>query len=290
MKYSKLPAIYKKFIEESDLNDLYDRDWYERDELDEDGCDIVAEYLDSQFRPVVQSIGLDGPDDFGISAYLEAGPWASEKNKDGTVTAKLHGAFQFCVYGCEQYGKKALNVLAQALKKAKFNGFTISDLSGLENTPGISFNGIYQDDDMIYIAGNYEFDEVVIDIATSKTQKTQKCLVEIKPYDASDFVGVRMKIDAPEGASNEELRQIVADKYEDKLLKLTKFNSVEFTKYEDNYFDCKVKITFDKYPYTIYVDNLGGIPLKYNDETSGRECAWRQFLEDMEVEDISYLE
>lgn len=287
MKYSKIPPIYKKFIEESDLNDLYERDWYERDELDETGCDYVAEYLDSQFRPVVQSIGLDGPDDFGISAYLEAGPWASEKNKDETVTAKLHGAFQFCVYGCEQYGKKAFSVLSQALKKAKFKGFTISDLSSLQNTPGISFNGIYQTDDMIYIAGDYEFDEVVIDVVVAKTQKYT---VEIKPYDASDFVGVRMKIEAPKGASDEELRQIVADNYEDKLLKLTKFNSVEFTKYEDDYFDCKVKITFARYPYTIYVDNLGGIPLKYNDETSARTCAWRQFLEDMEVEDVSWME
>ena len=102
--------------------------------------------------------------------------------------------------------------------------------------------------------------------------------------------GLKMKINAPKDSSDEDLKQIIVDKYEDKLLAKTKFKSVEFQKYEDDYIDCKVKITFDNLPYTIYVDNMGGIPLKYNDEASARQCAWQQFLEDLEVEDVSFLE
>ena len=70
MQYSKLPSIYKMFVKESELLDLYNRDWYETEELDQNGHDIIAEYLAAQFQPVVNSINLDGPDDFMLSAYL----------------------------------------------------------------------------------------------------------------------------------------------------------------------------------------------------------------------------
>ena len=126
MNYSKIPSIYKMFVEESDLLELYNRDWYETEELDEDGHDIISEYLAAQFQPVVNSIDLDGPDDFMLSAYLEAGPWASGKHKDETVTMKLKGKFQFCVYGCEQYGKNAFKMLRKVLENSKFKLFTIA--------------------------------------------------------------------------------------------------------------------------------------------------------------------
>ena len=287
MEYSKIPSIYKMFVKESELLDLYNRDWYDTEPLDEEGHDIVAEYLEAKFAPVIRSLGLDGPDDFMVSAYLDAGPWASEKRKDETVTLKLHGGFQFCVYGCEQYGKKAFSIITKALKANEFKGFIISDLYQPENTPGISFNGIYQDEDTIYIGGQYEFKPVTVDVIIPKTKKF---LVDVRPYDSGNYVGLKMKVNAPKDSSDEDLKQIIVDKYEDKLLAKTKFKSVEFQKYEDDYIDCKVKITFDNYPYTIYVDNMGGIPLKYNDEVSARDCAWQQFLEDLEVEDVSFLE
>lgn len=287
MDYSNLPGIYKMFVKESDLLEFYDRDWYEREELDEEGHDIVAEFLSARFEPVIKSVNLDGPDDFMLSAYLEAGPWNSSKNKDKTVTMKIQGSFQFCVYGCKQYGRNAYKILKRVLESNKFSQFTISDLYQPENTPGISFNGIYQDEDTIYIGGQYEFTPATVDVIIPKTKKF---LVDVRPYDSGDYVGLKMKINAPKNSSDEDLKQIIVDKYEDKLLSKTKFKSVEFKKYEDDYIECKVKITFDNYPYTIYVDNMGGIPLKYNDETSARECAWQQFLEDLEVEDVSFLE
>ena len=286
MEYSKIPSIYKMFVKESDLLELYDRDWYETEKLDEDGDDIIAEYLAAQFRPVVSSINLDGPDDFMLSAYLEAGPWASGKHKDETVTMKLKGKFQFCVYDCEQYGKNAFKMLRKVLENSKFKLFTITDLYQPDDTPGISFNGVYQTEDMIYISGDYEFNEVVIDVNVSTNKKF---LVEIRPYD-SDYLGYRMKIEAPADSSEEDLHNIVVTKYEDELLKLVAWENVQFKDYgDDEYFDCTVTISFDGKPYKIYLDSDTSENLRFNDDTSARLCAWAQFLEDLEVEDVSFL-
>lgn len=286
MQYSKIPSIYKMFVTESDLLELYDRDWYETEELDEEGHDTIAEYLAAQFRPVVNSIDLDGPDDFMLSAYLEAGPWASEKHKDETVTMKLKGRFQFCVYGCERYGKNAFKLLRKVLESSKFKLFTISELHQPEDTPGISFNGIYQTEDMIYISGNYEFNEVVVDV---EVPTNKKFLVDIRPFD-SNYLSYQTKIEAPANSSEEDLHNIVVTKYEDKLLKLVTWEDIKFKDYEDSYFECDVTISFDGMPYKIYLDNETSENLRYNDDTSARMCAWKQFLEDLEVEDVSYLE
>ena len=286
MKYSKIPSIYKSFVDESDLVDLYNRDWYEKEELDEDGHDIIAEYLATQFQPLVNSIDLDGPDDFMLSAYLEAGPWASKKDRDGTVTMKLQGQFQFCVYGCEKYGKNAFKTLSRALAKGKFKLFTISDLHQPEDTPGISFNGVYQTSDMIYIGGRYEFNEVVVDV---EVPKNTKFLIDIAPYD-SNYIPYRMHITAPVDSSEAQLRDILVNSYEDKLLKLVKWEDIKFEKYDDSYFECTVAISFDDKPYKIYLDSDTSENLRFNDDTSARMCAWAQFLEDLEVEDVSFLE
>lgn len=288
MEYSKIPSIYKMFVKESELLDLYNRDWYDTEPLDEEGHDIIAECLEARFKPVIRSLGLDGPDDFMVSAYLDAGPWASDKTKDGTVTLKLHGGFQFCVYGCEQYGKKAFSIITKALKANKFKGLTISDLYQPDNTPGIAFNGIYQDADTIYIGGSYEFDSAVVDVVVPKETK---CLVEIRPYD-SNYLGYRMKINAPANSSEEDLHNIVVNNYEDKLLKLVTWEDIQFKDYgyPNEYFECTVTITFNHSPEKIFLDNETCENLRYNDDTSARMCAWEQFLEDLEVEDVSYLE
>lgn len=288
MQYSKLPNIYKMFVDESDLLNLYERDWYEREELDEEGHDIIAEYLEAQFRPVVRAIDLDGPDDFMLSAYLEAGPWTSAKQKNETVTLKIHGSFQFCVYGCRQYGKNAYKVLKRVLESNKFSQFTISDLYQPENTPGIAFNGIYQDEDTVYIGGQYEFKSATVDVIIPKTKKF---LVDIRPYD-SNYLGYRMKINAPANSSEEDLHNIVVNNYEDKLLKLVSWEDIQFRDYgnTDEYFECAVTIIFNHSPEKIFLDNETCENLRYNDEASARECAWQQFLEDLEVEDVSYLE
>lgn len=287
MEYSKIPNIYKMFVEESDLLELYNRDWYDTESLDEEGHDILSEYLESEFASVINSIDLDGPDDFMLSAYLDAGPWTSERDKNETVTLKLHGGFQFCVYGCEQYGKNAFSVLKNVIASAKFKGFTVSDLYQPQDTPGISFNGIYQTEDMIYIGGQYEFNEAVVDVVVPKETKY---LVEIRPYD-SNYLGYRMKINAPANSSEEALHNIVVNNYEDALLKLVSWEDIQFNDYgDDEYFDCMVTISFDGKPYKIYLDNETSESLKLNSESSARMCAWQQFLEDLEVEDVSFLE
>lgn len=283
MKYSKLPTIYKQIVPESLLLDFYNRDWYENEKLDEDSLDILADYLAEQFSPVVESIDLDGPDDFMLSGYLQAGPWASERDKDETVTMKLHGQFQFCVYGCEKYGKKAFATLSKALTSKKFNGFKITDLSQPEDTPGISFNGIYQNADTVYISGWYEFSEVTVDVAVPKTQKY---VVDILPYDAN-FLPLRIKITAPKGSSDEQLKEIVINDYENKLLDLVAWKDIQFKDYGDGYFECTVTITFNRNQYKIYLDNETSENLRYNDNTSARMCAWAQLLEDLEVEDVT---
>lgn len=283
MKYSKLPKIYKQIVSESLLLDFYDRDWYENEKLDEDSLDILADYLAEQFIPIVESIDLDGPDDFMLSGYLQAGPWASERDKDETVTMKLHGQFQFCVYGCERYGKKAFATLSKALKSKKFNGFKLTDLYQPEDTPGISFNGVYQNADTVYISGWYEFSEVTVDVAIPKTKKF---LVAITPYDAN-FDGYQMKINAPVNSTEDDLHNIIISQYEDKILKLVNWKDIQFRGYEDDYFECVVSITFDGMPYKIYVDNDTSKNLRLNDNTSARMCAWEQLLEDLEVEDVT---
>ena len=99
-----------------------------------------------------------------------------------------------------------------------------------------------------------------------------------------------MKIEAPADSSEEDLHNIVVTKYEDELLKLVTWESIKFKDYEDSYFECDVTISFDGMPYKIYLDNETSENLRYNDDASARMCAWKQFLEDLEVEDVSYLE
>jgi len=282
MKYDKLPYIYKQIISKQELLSLYQKNTYDDIELDDNGFYEVEDYLAGEFEKAVSSINLEGPDDFSLSAYVDC----DASNTKNAITIRLHGSFRFCVYGCEQYGKKAFVTLRRAIENSKFKGFTVHELYQPEDTFGISFDAIQQTDDMIYIAGKYSFGEYDVDI---ELPKNKKYVVDVQPR---DFYGIPLELTltAPNGSSEEQLKEIVIDKYEDKLLDVTKFVSFNFTDYSDegeNYIECIVKIEFNGSYCKAYLDNHYYPKLRLNDETSARIAAWEYILEDLEVEDMT---
>lgn len=103
-------------------------------ELDDD-CWTVEEIIDQEFRKVLDI------DDLSITAY------ASNTYND----LRIHGWFRFCVYGGIKYPE-----LKKKLESMKSPILKVMDIYHPEQTVGISFNGVYEDDDTTYIGGNYE--------------------------------------------------------------------------------------------------------------------------------------
>ena len=162
MKYEELPDIYKKVVSEKDLDAIVDRGTSQLERLGDEQSDLIYETIFSQIKDVVRSLKLDGPDDDMCSAWLETDSYISVKQKKTTVSLEIRGSFQFCVYGCAQQ-ENAIKKLIQAMESYKFNGFKVEDLHQPDDTPGISFNGVYQTDDTKYIAGKYKFEYEEID-------------------------------------------------------------------------------------------------------------------------------
>lgn len=310
MNYDKLPELYKKIISKSELFSNTNED--RRIELDDSSYYVVEDYLVNQFGDVIDSLNLEGPDDTALSAYLEIDAYPRSKKVDVTI----RGSFRFCVYGCELYSSEKRNKLLQrypkdassdkdftrfvnnqcikyafskiydAMSNHKFKGFTIDNLYQPEDTYGISFDAIQQDSDTIYIGGEYDFPLYSVDVELSKNQKY---IVAVKPFDF-DGLPVEITLTAPRGSSEEQLKEIIVNEFEDALLSDTKFESFDFTDYSaegTGYFECKVRITFNNIPYTIYLDNETSPKLRLNNETSARILAWEQLLEDLEVEDVT---
>ena len=84
-------------------------------------------------------------DDFQFTAF------ASNTGDD----PRIHGRFRFCVYGDFKGGIK-YGRLKKVLESMQSEHLTIKDIYRPEQTPGISFNGVYEDDNTTYIGGAYE--------------------------------------------------------------------------------------------------------------------------------------
>ena len=80
-------------------------------------------------------------DDLTLSAF------ASNTHGD----TRIHGQFRVCVHGGMKYED-----MKQRLESMRSKVLIVSELYHPEPTPGISFNGVYEDEDTTYIGGWYE--------------------------------------------------------------------------------------------------------------------------------------
>lgn len=250
MRYNDLPEMYRKSIKKADIFDLIEanKDSYENClmQLDEKSTDKLSEYIYSQFYSVVNSIGLDGPDDSGISADIEF----ITIYDDSRVKFQITGNFSFCVYGCSKYGESAYSILRNAIVNYNYDGFKVSRVYRPEDTFGIAFNGIHQDEDTVYIAGWYESPEFIVDNIIPQTILYQDVEVYLKEWCATvDLVG-------PYGLRyGSDLLEYSIKYNKDQLLSLLSLQSVDSHKYEeaeDNVTEYIVKLVFNNDPNQIY--------------------------------------
>ena len=90
----------------------------------EDAEDTIASAIMDCFYKAVQAIGLDGPDDSQLTAYIVF----HNDSSDRTVSFDINGEFLFCVYGCEKYGNKAYRVLEEAIANYNYKDFSVENL------------------------------------------------------------------------------------------------------------------------------------------------------------------
>ena len=103
-------------------------------EVDDRDFWTIEEIVEQEFRGVLEI------DDLYLSAY------ASNSFGD----PRIHGQFRFCVYGGLKYEE-----LREQLENMKSDILTVEDIYHPEQTYGISFNGVYEDEDTTYIGGTY---------------------------------------------------------------------------------------------------------------------------------------
>lgn len=107
--------------------------------LEDGDCWSVEKIIEQEVSKVLE-VDLE-IDDLCLTAY------ASNTYDD----PRIHGWFRFCVYGGIKYPK-----LKKKLESMKSPILKVMDIYHPEQTVGISFNGVYEDDDTTYIGGNYE--------------------------------------------------------------------------------------------------------------------------------------
>lgn len=94
----------------------------------------IEEIVEQEFRKVLEI------DDLFLSAY------ASNSFEDPRVS----GHFRFCVYGGIKYKE-----LKEQVENMKSPILEVLNTHHPEPTVGISFNGVYEDEDTTYIEGTY---------------------------------------------------------------------------------------------------------------------------------------
>lgn len=107
-------------------------------EVEGDNFWDVEDILGEEFSKV---FGKGCVDDFSLSAF------ASNSYGD----PRIHGQFRFCVYGGLKYQE-----LKERLENMQSDTLKVEDIYHPEQTYGISFNGVYEDDNTTYIGGAYE--------------------------------------------------------------------------------------------------------------------------------------
>ena len=154
MNYDELPKFAKSIISKQDIINRWNNDekYFEDIEItDESNVYGVMDALENDLRPDIQRVGFDGPDDFMCNAFLDS----YNNLKEGKVRIEIYGRFQCCVYECAKFGKSAYSKLANTVEAIK--AVNITDTEQPENTCGIAFNGIYQNEDTVYIKGHYSY-------------------------------------------------------------------------------------------------------------------------------------
>lgn len=122
------------------IEELFANIFSENREIDYEGLNdkdfwTTEELLEQEFRK-----GLE-IDDLCLSAF------ASNTYGD----PRIHGRFRFCVYGGIKYQD-----LKEKLENMKSPILKVMDIYHPEQTYGISFNGVYENEDTTYIGGKYE--------------------------------------------------------------------------------------------------------------------------------------
>lgn len=110
----------------------------DRVELEGDSFWDVEDILGEEFTKV---FGKGHVDDLTLSAF------ASNTEDD----PRIHGTFRFCVYGNGKYRD-----VEKRLYKMKSDNLKVCNLYHPQLTIGISFSGVYEDDNTTYIGGYYE--------------------------------------------------------------------------------------------------------------------------------------
>ena len=97
----------------------------------------IEDILGEEFSKV---FGKGTVDDLSLTAF------ASNSYED----PRIHGRFRFCVYGGLKYEE-----LKKRLESMQSDILTVEDIYHPEQTYGISFNGVYENEDTTYVGGKY---------------------------------------------------------------------------------------------------------------------------------------
>ena len=97
----------------------------------------VEDILGEEF---IKVFGKGTVDDFSLTAF------ASNSYED----PRIHGQFRFCVYGGIKYEE-----LKKRLENMQSDILKVEDIYHPQQTYGISFNGVYENEDTTYVGGNY---------------------------------------------------------------------------------------------------------------------------------------
>ena len=279
MNYRDLPQVYKKILDRDNILDMYEACVSEFAFVDEPGFNLsddefaypfVYSLIGDQIHTVLNAIDIDGPDDYSIDGNI-----SYSSDGEYKLDIQLTGSFSFCVYGCEKYGSKALNKIVKALTNAKFNGFKLSeiykDYSYEENS------------DIIYIQGDFEFDEYTVDVATPS-------LIEYRLYVELAQFYAEATVYAPYIFKDDYsgLTNYLKDNNPEFLMSFITLKDVEVNEYKDeisynvrfifnNNSDCIVG--YDFYDYLDYPDS----PENINGKENAIKKAQEFVLEDISV-------
>ena len=277
MQYAKLPKLFQSIIDLDTIKSFYGND-EDGVELSEDSLYRVMDHIESELGESIDSIGLEGPDDMMCSCYADFE--TESRGKVPEVQVSIYGSFRFCVYG-----KTSFDQILDALDSFEYDMFEISDVYQPENTVGISFDGVYQDENTTYVSGKYAFNDFAVSISVPKS-KSYLVAIEIGGYYQE------LKIQAPNNCTEEQLKEILVTKYEDKLIQMFPIAKIEFRDYADDgedYFEYDVTFNFRGGKIKEYLDNQEFPELLRDDELPTRYAAYKALFEDIQVRDISYL-
>lgn len=120
------------------VKDLFDKVFTKDcDELDDRAYYYAEDVIETELGEIEM-------DDLMITAFASINPSEDEP-------ATIHGRLRFCVYGGVPYSE-----IAEKLRAVKSDFLRITDVWHPEQTPGVSFNGVYENEDTTYVGARYQ--------------------------------------------------------------------------------------------------------------------------------------